>query len=60
MTPEDRNNLIKLIHNLYISTYGAQPSHINFSSMSVIELDQMADMISEDATALELISDEFE
>ena len=63
MTPEERNIQIEFIHNVYKSTHGVRPRHINFDSMTDQEIDEMADIVMEDAEAMrtaDLIDDVYE
>ena len=63
MTPEERNIQIEFIHNVYKNTHGVRPRHINFDSMTDQEIDEMADIVMEDAEAMrtaDLIDDVYE
>ena len=52
LTQEERNMQIEFIHNVYKSTHGHRPRHLDLDSMTDAELDETADIVSEDAKAL--------
>jgi len=51
MSPEVRMTQIEFIINMYKDTHGVKPHHIDFDTLSDVELDQMADTVAEDHQA---------
>jgi predicted neutral ceramidase superfamily lipid hydrolase len=52
LSQDDRNTQIEFIINVYKSTHGVKPRHIDFDTLSDAELDNMADTVAEDDEAM--------